>query len=100
MYNTKYMIISASGTLNDNTREPWNGLRKLNMITLVRPSLCYNYVRRVTVRPPCYRPPAVLLSLSVFYTLFTIDEMELFLYTGNCISKEHHVTHNSLLYHV
>ena len=71
MYNTKYMIISASGTLNDNAREPWNGLRKLNMITLVRPSLCYNYVSRVTVRPPCYPSVRrVTVTFSVLYIIY------------------------------
>ena len=63
-------------------------------------SLCYNYLRRVTVRPPCY-PSARGVTVTVTFSDFiniSIDKMKLFLYTGNCISKWHHVKHNSSLY--
>ena len=49
------------------TRAPRNGLRNVNMRTLVGPSLslCYKYVRRVTVRPVLLvRPPCTTATVT------------------------------------
>ena len=93
------MLILSCWTNMWNDNYTWTTeLRKVNMRTLVRPSLyrcaiimsaVLPSVHRVTRIPPCYAHSAVLLSLSlsVILDIFSIGKMKLFLYTGNCISK-------------